>query len=281
MKNIVLVPAYRRPELLFHSLDNLSRAKGIENHRVVVRMDDHVGEPPSFDENIEAVEMVPGGFTFDVEMIMPHSYWGNNWNTLKSYEWAAQQDCELVYLVEEDVMVGEDFFNWHETVQRELKPFCSIGVRHLDWPISDDPREYMETHAFASLGVCFSAVHLSWIIKGIPEGYYDNLIPSLDAEFPNSKFKGASGAQDGLISRIMERHGLRSIQPRRPRAYHAGWYGFNRDMSVQPQGTLQERIEAVGRLLQDQRFMAQQPNDCQPCDLKEVPWNGELIEWKP
>ena len=220
------------------------------------------------------------GLHAEFRTIEPHSYWGNNWNTLQSYEWARQQHPQLVYLVEDDVMVGEDFFYWHERVMDDLRPFCSIGVRHLDYPTTDDPRQYLGTHSFASLGCCFSAVHLSWILKSIPERYYSDPIRTLDDEFPNSVFKGGHGAQDGLISRLMERHGLRSIYPLRPRAYHAGWYGFNRDMSTQPTGTLQERIDAVERHYSDPLGIIWEP-DCQPCDLKAAPWDGELIEWKP
>ena len=277
--NIVLVPCYKRSEMLFHCLLNLSRAKGIENHRVVVCEDNHVGEPPDND-NAKVVGSCGLIADRDLRVIEPHRYWGNNWNTLKSYEWASRQDCELVYLVEEDVIVGEDFFTWHETVQRELQPFCSIGVRHLDIPTTNDPRQYFETHAFASLGVCFPKVSLSCIRHGIPAGYFDNPIQALDGEYPNSIFKGAHGAQDGLISRIMERHGLRSVFPLRPRAFHAGWYGFNRDMSTQPQGTLQERIDAVGLALSNRGYVPDM-DDCQPCELAAAPWDGELIKWKP
>jgi len=60
------------------------------------------------------------------------------------------------------------------------------------------------------------------------DAYYRDPRGYLRAHFPGSRIHAGHTEQDGLINRICERGHFKVIYAATPRAYHAGFHGYNR-----------------------------------------------------
>jgi hypothetical protein len=196
-------------------------------------------------------------------------YWGNNHNLLESYREAYRSEAKYVFMVEEDIMIAKDFFTWHYFAQEKYHPFVSVGCTHVPkekYEAASDTGCYF-SNGYSSLGVCIPRIHLAMLLEHSNPDYYAHLNSYLVKHFPNSSYGDASGAQDGLIGRIMEAGKLVAVLPDIPRAYHAGYYGYNRSMDRKAVGTLQQKIEEVGKVMESRAELTKDYSDCEPCDL--------------
>ena len=86
--------------------------------------------------------------------------------------------------------------------------------------------------------------------------------------------------QDGLIERVMLKSGRKVAFPFVSRAYHAGFYGYHRDVPLRPNGFLEAKIQGLRKLLSDPEVYASPTynpyNDCErfPEDLTFREWSG-------
>src|SRR5262249_40143642 len=130
-RDVVLIPCWRRPEFLWHCLDNLSQADGIEELHVLFRAD------TGFDPQLRTVtaEFCPGFASHEVNTPVPCPYkrTKQSANLLGGYLMAAASSSRYVFMIEEDVMVARDFLRWHYAVQAaQPRLFCSIGARNTN-----------------------------------------------------------------------------------------------------------------------------------------------------
>ncbi|HYM34766.1 MAG TPA: hypothetical protein VET48_05175, partial [Steroidobacteraceae bacterium] len=184
MSDIVIVPAYFRPEFLALCLGHLERAAGSSDKEIWICQDWHVGDHEKFEiewkETQSVISEAKKVFGEKLRTIVrpENSYYGNSCNVLSAYKRAFITNAELVYLVEEDVLVTPDFFQWHEQTQQETKPFCSVaGYSH-------EPG----AEAFASLGVCWRRENLAPILEHAKPDYYEWLANYLKVIFPDSRY---------------------------------------------------------------------------------------------
>src|SRR5208282_4467835 len=163
-RDIVLLPTYFRPEYLQLCLEHLVKAEGITSKEIWILQDHHLN-----DEYIHAVEEnwtqeVLASWkpytALDIKFIrLPfHITPGNSRNVLEGYRRAYHTDAQFVYLVEDDVFVQPDFFQWHEAVQADGDYYCSIahGCYHRNKEVRTDIADsgaYFTSHRdYASLG---------------------------------------------------------------------------------------------------------------------------------
>lgn len=229
MRDLVIVPTFSRPEMLWHCLEHLSACPEVIAGELdlVVAVDDHIGRPPPLEEIKSVVRRFPL-----VGMVKrdPHRYRGNSFNVLTAYEEAWKEERERVFLVEDDVMVEPDFFRWHLEVQAGELPFCSIGVARRG-------------PGYCSLGVCFRREPLTLVVQHAVSAYFANMAYYCQANFHDGRNLGTE--QDGLILRIMLKAKATARFAEQPRARHIGWYGYNRGLHGCPAGDLQARYAAV------------------------------------
>jgi hypothetical protein len=204
----------------------------------------------------------------------PHSWVGNTSNVLSAYREAAETPgVEHVFLIEEDIMVGENFFRWHYAVQKQGDWMCSIAAinrraKHAD---SIDPAEYFTSRdTYQSWGVCWPVAKLAPILEHAKPEYYSNLFGYVGKRFPNSSLGMMWPEQDGLIERVLiETHGV-TAWPYVPRAFQAGAYGYHRSTKPLP-GDLESRIAMLGYLIhRDPESLARMSvefHDVDPCYL--------------
>lgn len=282
-RDVVLIPCWRRPEFLWHCLDNLSQAEGIEELHLLFRAD--TGYDRDLLSVIEEFSSRFPSHQIDEPVACPYRRTKQSANVLGGYLLAASLARRYVFMVEEDVIVARDFLRWHYAVQvAEPRLFCSIGTRNTnrDVPDSADPQIYYLTVGdYCSLGVCFESSIITQLLAAhVTRSYFANPGAYCAEQFPGSHVGEAYVEQDGLIRRIQESQGQAHpiAYPYRPRAYHAGYVGYHRRGSLS--GSLRERIRAVGDVIYDvdaMRAAVERPDffrDSIPVPLNTPPWGS-------
>ncbi len=269
--NTVLVTTYNRPEMLYLCLEALTKAEMIGLHRVRVIQDAKInGDVDPYIE--EVASLFTRSLNLDFERREPDDSLGNNRNTLESYKEEFLGDAEHVFLVEEDVIVAQDFFTWHYQIQWKENPFCSIAARHLDYATPEDPNVYFLLGTYCSIGPCFRRRNLEAIVEHANREYYRRPEAYIREHFPESvheRFGDCGCAQDGLIVRVMFRDGLQSAWAGVPRCFHTGIYGQNRGQQspLKPGSWRQQAEELRGRWA-DPSWITQKYVDCLPASLE-------------
>lgn len=234
MQDIVIVPTYDRPEMLWLCLDHLAASPDIyDGVQIWVVVDAHLGQNThTSKEDIQAVIEKFPRLSLRIGYRPPHQFHGNSFNVLMAYRDAFNTKARYVYLVEDDVMVHPLFFAWHQR-QHEKEIGASIAV----------VKEPFHSH-YASWGVCFRRETLQLIVPHCQMAYFQNMSRYCRTRFPPSKIHCE---QDGLFCRVLAHHKV--VYATTPMAQHVGWYGYHRPKGVRPQGTLEERYQQVKQAL--------------------------------
>jgi hypothetical protein len=279
---VVVIPCWRRPEFLWHCLDNLAQAEGVEDVRIVIRPDTGFAVD-NLDVVREFSQRLP---TIDIQYPTPAPYrrTKQSANVLLGYLAAAANARRYVFLVEEDIMVARDFFRWHREAQvaagRAL--FCSIAVRNPNRRVSV-PDEvdgfYLSSDDYCSTGVCFEkSVITSLLAPHIRLAYFRRPKRYIRQQFPNSGIGLGFVEQDGLIRRIEESSALPIAWPCVPRAFHSGFYGYNRPGGLP--GSLRSRVTTLADTIYaaPESAAGERPTavseDCIPCLLDLPRWQA-------
>jgi hypothetical protein len=255
-RDIVLIPCWRRPEMLWHCLDNLCKADGIESMHVMFRFDsdydrDNIAVIHEHGDRLPSFEIQPAPRC-------PYRRTKLSANILLGYLQAAALAYRYVYLIEEDIMVGRDFFRWHRAVHSQRSGlFCSIAVRNHNRFVEtpDDPDCYYLTSGdYCSWGVCFNrAVIAGLIAPHVNLDYLSRPKSYLRRHFAGSRVSLGFVEQASLLRRIQEICARPIAYPATPRAYHAGFYGRNRPGGVA--GELPERVRRLDTVIYDRSAM--------------------------
>lgn len=258
--SVCLIPCFSRPEFLKLCLERIQEADYWSELHYVFAID--------FGYNREILNVIR-----EFPAIKKHLYFTErnsfgimkqSSNVLNGYIMAARIAGDaLVFMIEEDVMVGTDFFELHRLIHQQREDiFCSIGTRNNNRKVqttNDVEAYYLTTQDYQSLGVCYKAS----VIKQYIEPHYNSDYMRNPQMYCMRKFTGSivgSGyvEQDGLIRRIQERlnmeTGINGIAfPHVPRAFHAGYYGKNRGNRIG--GSFKERLEIIRSVIFDDNKM--------------------------
>jgi hypothetical protein len=232
MSDLVLIPTFDRPEMLWLCLEALARCPTGDPLAIRIYVDAHIGQPPPpKDEIVRVVERFPQ-LSVQIAYRASHPYPGNSYNVLMAYKDAYESDAPHVFLVEDDVIVFPPFFTWHRVMHLTQSLGCSIAI--------ENPGH----GAYASLGVCFKRETLGLVVPHCRTAYFQDMRGYCRAHFPPSKF---DCEQDGLFARVLK--GFPVAWALIPVAQHVGWYGYHRPKSIRPHGTLEERYVQVTKTL--------------------------------
>lgn len=277
MKDVVLIPAYRRAELLHHTLQHIQHAERAEQVHYIFRFDHGYSA-----ELHEVVRGFPLSHEIAVTARSSYGIGKQSFSLLSGYKYAAGKSGGKVFMIEEDVFIASDFFAWHYAVHNEHPDlFCSIAVANPNRvvPTGAHDEYYLTTDDYCSLGVCFDRdVLMGHVERHAQPGYYVQPSTYSRRHFPQAPFDPTHCEQDGLIRRIQWQQGMKMpiAYPCAAKAYHAGYYGANR--ADPPSGTLAQRIEHVSRVCYSEdamRTFALHPayfEDSRPINLKAEPW---------
>lgn len=244
MRDLILVPTFKRTEYLELCLERLAAVK--PSYAEVWVCHDNRPRMPFPREAFTLAER----FGAQLCMLAPHWNLGNVTNFLESYKHAYDSPARYVYLVEDDVLVGNDFFKWHEAVQARGDYFCSVGwhdIRNPAFMPVEDPHALVESAVdFSSIGVCWKRENLAAVVAHAKTAYYSSLTGYMRKTFPDSPIPPHQWTeQAGLIMRVLlAGKGKRVVcWPSVPRCAHIGVHGYHRVNG--PQLTVGELREAL------------------------------------
>lgn len=251
MKDLVLIPCFQRPEFLSICLEQIAKAEGAENYTYAFLLDRGFHK-----DNLRVIERFPFEKGIQIRSVTVPGIGKQSMNLLEGYRFACELPIKKVFLIEEDILISNDFFKWHEKVHYKEKLLCSIATENNNTPhISEGnlSKYYIgDKRDFQSLGICWDKEALKkFIVPHAKYDYYKN-----PRAYIAHNFKGSVMApdhhceQDGLIRRVRELYcDLNVIFPDVPRAYHAGYYGYNRPSNKIPRGLLQEKIKHLKEII--------------------------------
>jgi hypothetical protein len=269
MRDIVIVPTYDRPEFLWVCLEQLFKAKGANEKWVWVCEDIHADKPKSFVTEMEMLATIRYFENLTERYLWPklkyvgrkpHTTYGNSYNLLAAVQEASTADAEKVYIVEDDVLVTKDFFEWNDQVFSNLPPwvacagrlnrslnFAMNGPDAMDESIKDVNACKAVIGAYNSWATCFSRQALDEIVSIIPS--YDTFRPGFE--------------QDMLIQNHMRRNKLVSVWPFVERAFHFGWTSYHR-CGRPITGNLEEKVKFIQTAVRSKSIL------CEMASLQEM-----------
>lgn len=263
----MLIPCWRRDDFLSVTLEHIKNANRSDEYCYVFLVDrGHTQDVLNVVDNFPLCK--------EVRKTPPHRYRGNSYNILEGYKFAVDvaRDCEssLVYLIEEDIWIGKDFFDFHETVQGQYDPFCLSAVRcqndATQYPQEPESVYYHST--FQSLGISWKLDRLREVVKHARPEYYRSMNSYIRSLNPTSEYGMMWTEQDGLINRLVEMSDTKCMYPYIGRAYHAGFVGYNRPGEALV-GSLSERIEKLKSMSKEEmNSHARVYKDIAPVDLE-------------
>ena len=243
---LVIVTAWKRPDFLSAALQ-----------RLLVADDGRQRYWVCFDRGFSR-ECVPVADEFTKRLggraqirRRSHRYRGNSFNVMMSYREAVAVAPDLVHLVEDDVFVGADYFEFHRRAHQLVPDAFSVSAcRNQQFPPEVNPpdeEDAVYTHvSYQSIGVSFQLEPLSKVVEHARHGYFARQVAYCRRTWPDSAINPDNAEQDGVIHRMIEASGRPTVYAFSPRAYHAGFVGYHRKGSL-PLGTIEQR---AARLLQ-------------------------------
>jgi hypothetical protein len=161
------------------------------------------------------------------------------WNILNSLKAGYETGAELIYFVEEDVMVRPNFFQWHAQQHAEQDYFVTCGRRIGHMPID----------FYSNPGTCYRRKNLASVMPHITDEFFKDTILYLKKLFP--RMDGMDGPlDDGLIRKVARSvNGLvRCADPNV--AVHQGFRYYDRiDLYKNSGKSIQEKIERLKEML--------------------------------
>ncbi len=162
MNNIVLIPCHKRADMLTVCLKKIQLANSADKNIYIFLVD------RGFDQEI--IETI-NEFKLNkiIKYTPKHNFRGNSYNLLEGYKFAYEkyQDSELVYMLEEDIFIGKDFFDFHERVQSPFESSCVSAVWcHVDnREFPNEPASIYCKEHYQSLGVSWRREYLKEVVK--------------------------------------------------------------------------------------------------------------------
>lgn len=235
MKEVVVIPTFSRPEFLALALRSIDES---------YNPPDDIRIFADFGANLPEIEYVRDIYYPIAEIFhaKPHvKLPGGCWNILTSIKMGFETGADLVYLVEEDVMVRPHFFDWHRE-QHDGSLLASCGRK--------DARFYpLYPGAYTNPGSCLSKALGDVLSPHICEDYFRDLKGYLMRHFePNDAW---STLDDGLIRRVIVKMGQTCQYPNFLGGVcaHQGIRGYRQFDIYKNEGGIKERIAELERLL--------------------------------
>lgn len=285
MREVVIVPAWQRPDFLYAALIRLAVADDADEVQYRICLDRRYD--PQVLNVAERFARRIGWSRVRIIRRGRHRHKGNSYNVLSAYREAlAERPApDLIHLIEEDVLVARDYFTFARSAHA-LAPdaFCVTGCRCQQFPPDTNPPpqpDALHLHpSFQSLAVSWRPEVLGRVLAHASRTYFMDPAGYCRAMFPHSRINFGHAEQDGLIHRVLEDAGAVTAYPAVPRAYHAGWIGYHRK-GTPVTGTLDQRATAILTMTGEEmnRRAASYPDHVTvPLDQRRPPVT-RLITW--
>lgn len=201
-----------------------------------------------------------------------HPYRGNSYNVVSGVLDCLRLGGDLIHIVEDDILVARGYFPFHEAMHEAAPAAFAVSAcrnQNLLRPVTE--AAYLHP-SYQSLGVSFRPEVAEMIARHDGGLYYGDMVGYCRKVFPGSIIPAGHAEQDGLINRIRESLGGRTAYAIRPRAFHAGFHGYNRnDGQPLSQGTTAERAARILAMTSEEmNALAGNLKDHEVIDLEEA-----------
>jgi hypothetical protein len=250
MKNVVIIPCFKRPEYLAIMLKYIELSDLACEQKYLFAYDFGADT-----DNLKVIDEFP--FEKIITKRAPrYGLTKQSANILMAYKEACQMTDGKIFLIEDDIFIGKDFFKWHLQIHDDNPDiFCSIASRNhrQSFDTTNNYDEYYKggLSDYQSWGVCWTKkVLIEFVINHFNRNYLFSPVSYCKSIAIKESVVGSGYVeQDGLIRRIKERCGLDSIFPHVPRCYHAGVYSYNRNLKRKLTGSLTDKINQLINIL--------------------------------
>lgn len=229
-----MIPTYNRPEFLTVTLELIEAAKDSERLQYLFAVERGADE-----KTLEIINR----FKLPKTVIRPKRIANKkmrlSYNILNGLREGVHSAERFVFIIEDDIFIADDFFQWHYGVQLDAKRkkplFCTIASRNENTPfhVTRKPSAYYfgKDTDYHCRGVCFpKAVVTGMILPHVVHDYFKQ--PRKYIKSFGTWLNEGYCEQAGLIRRIRkqaaEQQGMAAAFPHVPRCFHAGFYGKNR-----------------------------------------------------
>lgn len=256
MEECVIVPTYKRDELLFGCL-------------LHIRYNDP--RIPIFvftDRETGSRTLIESCHEYNAKLIFQpkHSYYGNSFSAGEALRFAFNSGFELIHYIEDDAFIKEDFFPWTRDQHELWKDiFCTCGwVFNREAPLADEtlfaPWIYIPQFSIRREKLLLVLPHLNPL-------YYGNMKKYIAANFKDNPIKDLHSDSiqhfeiDGLLQRIIMQHNLQVAWPGIGKIKHMGFGGYNQGWGNYEDffagcADFAQRVTRVGELSDDPYWRA-------------------------
>ena len=221
MRDVVIVTAFNRPEMLGLCLEHLAVCDLRDTH-VIVSEDARSRSSQIVAEMDKVICRFHKLFDFEhIRRLGCQTACDNTWGALRD-----AQNYEFIYTVEDDSIVESDFITWHQRAQIQFHPFVSCADNY--WvKSSTNANEVGLSHSdFATRACCMSQKTLQTILKRPTEKHFEEVLQGYLIEYKQTM-----------------------VFPTMPRSHNIEVAGTNLGI-FRPTGTLDEKIAQVRNLIQ-------------------------------
>lgn len=248
----VVMPTAKRPEMLALALQkletassNLSQYQKAHSTTTTYLSNLDVRIYADTQANLEHVEYVRDQFYPDALILhaKPHSEApSGTWNILNSIKAGYETGADLVFLIEEDVLVRPNFFEHHLSTMATGEYLASCGRK--------DRGHYPVYGAlYTNPGSCLSRALVEQLIPHLNDEYYRDLRGYLDCALP-PRWDEQSNLDDGLIRRVVRQMGGKVAYPDTGVCVHQGWAFYNKiDIYMNDETDIEKRIARLKELI--------------------------------
>jgi hypothetical protein len=198
-----------------------------------------------------------------------HQFHGNSYNVLSGLKDALSIEADLIHVVEDDIMVSLGYFAYHEAAHAAAPDAFSVSACRNQNLTGEPPAAAYRHPSYQSLGVSFRPAVARKAVEHNKPVYYGDMVGYCRRTFPGSQIPPGHAEQDGLFNRIRERERGVTVYPAQPRAFHAGFYGYNRT-GRKLSGSIERRSEKILSMTSEEmNAMAGLMKDHEVIDLDE------------
>ena len=210
--------------------------------------------------DLESIEYVrdlyyPEALIFQAK---PHIYAPSGcWNILNSIKHGYETGADLIFMLEEDVLVRKNYFQWHQQIHTNNEYLASCGRK--------DRHHYpLYGPLYTNPGSCLSRRLVEQIIPHICDDYFLRLRGYLDEKLP-PRWDEQSSLDDGLIRRVIRKMDGKCAYPDVPVCSHIGWRFYNKlDLYMNREVGIENKIRRLREIIQTIRSGDRYASDFEP-----------------
>jgi hypothetical protein len=277
VKNVILIAAYNKPDLLFIHLNQYGLTGRLSEFKVILYLD------YGYDQEILDVVshmIIQYGADIDVrtrpKTICPIAGYQN---IIQSYLDVVNDVKDYVIIGEEDILPTQDCLDyadycWEHFLKPYDKIFCVAHKRRPETELDGDPEIMIGDTQCTSPYLISKDTIVNHMVKYVTNpDYFTNPIQFNYYFFPNSRIGPQEHTHhDGAIERIIEAEGMFALKPDQARSMHVGLSGVFCGGNA-PSGTLEERIKRYVEIINAGGDALRELSDM-PQDMVVTSWEG-------